>query len=111
MKVTEVSPPGLDRRESHRVRYFAEVAIEWGASVLRARIADISLGGMLVEMANPLWLGAEFLARLALDNGPPVEVTCVVRRIVPSVGMRVEFTDLKPADHTRLRQLIESLPH
>lgn len=111
MGTTGSSLPGLDRREHFRVRYFADVEIEWGSSKLRGRTADISLGGMLIEAHNPLWLGAEFLARLTLGVNEPLEVGCVVRWIVPGVGMGVEFADLKPADQARLRQLIESLPH
>lgn len=107
----EAGLPGLDRREYFRARYFADVEIEYGSSKLHARTTDISLGGMLIEMPNPLWVGAEFQARVLLAAGPPLEVGCVVRQVVPNVGMGVEFLDLKPSDHTRLRQLIESLPH
>lgn len=101
----------LYRREHHRARYFADVEIEWGSSKVQARTADISLGGMLIEMQNPLWLGAEFLARVSLGEGAPLEVGCVVRQIISGVGMGVEFADLKPVDHPRLRALIEKLPH
>lgn len=105
------SLPGVDRREYFRARYFADVEIEWGSSKVRGRTANISLGGMLIEMENPLWLGAEFQARLSLGEGTPVEADCVVKQIVPNVGVGVEFIDLKPPDRARLRQLIDALPH
>ena len=107
----DASVPGLDRREYFRARYFVDVEIEYGSSKLRARTQDISLGGMLIEITDPLWVGAEFQARLALGAGPSLELGCVVRQVIPNVGMGVEFLDLKPPDHTRLRRLIEALPH
>ncbi|OFV88263.1 MAG: hypothetical protein A3D93_05600 [Acidobacteria bacterium RIFCSPHIGHO2_12_FULL_67_30] len=107
----DASVPGLDRREYFRARYFADVEIEYGSSKLRGRTQDISLGGMLIEMENPLWQGAEFQARVLFGGQPALEVGCVVRQVIPNVGMGVEFLDLKPAEHTRLRRLIESLPH
>ena len=94
----------MDRRGYHRVRYHAEVEIEWGSSTVRGRTGDISLGGMLVEMQNPLWVGATFRASLS-------SVDCVVRRVLPSLGMGVEFTDLRGSDQQRLRALVERLPH
>ncbi len=100
---------GTDRREYRRVRYVAPVEIEWGESIERGRTSNLSLGGMLVEMGNPLWLGAEFRARLRLEPAP-VEVDCVVRRIIAGVGIAVEFTRMKPDDRERLQHLIESLP-
>lgn len=111
MAAGEQGLPGVDRREYFRARYFVDVEIEWGSATVRARTNDISLGGMLLEMENPLWLGAQFQARVALGDGSALGVGCVVRQIVPGVGMGVEFLDLKPTDHTRLRKLIASLPH
>lgn len=111
METTEPSLPGVDRREYHRARYYAEVEIEWGSSTVRGRTGDISLGGMLVEMENPLWVGATFRASLSSTDGPPLAVDCVVRRVLPSLGMGVEFTDLRGSDQQRLRALVERLPH
>ena len=65
MGSAEAGLPGLDRREYFRARYFADVEIEYGSSKLRARSTDISLGGMLLETTNPLWVGAEFQARVS----------------------------------------------
>lgn len=123
--------PGIERREHRRVHYVVQVEIEWGSSKLQGHTANISLGGMLIEMEksdsvrptarktlggmliemeNPLWVGAEFLARIFLEKDAPLEAGCVVRRVVPGVGMGVEFTDMKSAEHSRLRQLMEDLP-
>lgn len=111
MGSADASLPGLDRREYFRARYFADVEIEYGSSTLRGRTQDISLGGMLIETADLLRVGAEFRARISLGQGTPLAVVCAVRQVIPNVGMGVEFLDLKPPDHKRLRQLIDSLPH
>ncbi len=110
MEPTEPRLRGVDRREYQRVRYHAEVEIEWGSSTVRGRTGDISLGGMLVEMQNPLWVGATFRASLSSTDGAPLAVDCVVRRVLPSLGMGVEFTDLRGSDQQRLRALLERLP-
>ncbi|MDA2912373.1 PilZ domain-containing protein [Acidobacteriia bacterium AH_259_A11_L15] len=111
METEEVGLPSFDRREHFRGHYIADVEIERGSSLLRARTLNISLGGMLLEMENPLWVGAEFLARVSLEEEEPLEVGCVVRQVLPEAGMGVEFLDLKPAEQARLHRLVQMLPH
>ena len=105
-----IDSEGIEKREHRRLSYPAEVEIEWGSTIERARTVNVSHGGMLVEMANPLWLGAEFHARLRLGNGP-LEVDCVVKRIIAGTGIGVEFLAMKPADRERLRKLLDTLPY
>lgn len=103
-------PQEIEKRESYRANYAADVEVEWGSSLMRARTRNLSLGGMLLEMSSPLWMNAEFTARIALPDGP-VEAHCVVRRVVAGVGIGVEFAEVSPKDFERLRHLIESLPY
>ena len=74
-------------------------------------INEIGGRGMFVESNNPLWIGAEFRARVLLEQ--QLEVNCVVRRVVPGVGMGVEFVDLSEEAHARVEKLLEALakPH
>lgn len=102
--------PGIEKREARRVNYSIDVEIEWGSSTVHGRTRNLSAGGMFVELANPLWIGAEFSARVKID-GSPVQVQCVVRRVMPELGNGVEFADMSAEDRSRLRQLIESLPY
>jgi len=111
MGTTDASTSGLDRREEHRSTFFAEVEYEWTGDKMRARLLNLSLGGMLIETRAPLPAMAEFVATLHFPEGPAMEAVCVVKRLVPGVGMGVEFLDLKTSDHIRLRRLVESLPH
>jgi hypothetical protein len=99
---------GRDRRRFARHPVDAPVEIEWGSGILYARAADISLGGMFLKTADPLWVNAQFSARVLLDK--PLVVDCVVRRVVPAMGMGVQFERLSPDTHSQLESFLESLP-
>jgi hypothetical protein len=58
-----------------------EVEIGWGAEVLKCVTRDIGDMGMFIETEDPLWLRAEFTARIKL--GEILEVDCIVRRVEP----------------------------
>ena len=100
----------IEKRESRRSSCAADVEVEWGSSILHARTRNLSLGGMLLEMTNPLWMSAEFDARVALPDGP-IKVRCIVRRVVAGVGIGVEFLEMSPGELGRLRLLLERLPY
>lgn len=82
--------------------------IEWGGGILHAQATDISLGGMFLKTADPLWVNARFSARVMLEK--PLVVDCVVRRVVPATGMGVQFERLSPETHSQLESFLESLP-
>lgn len=103
--------PGMDRREAYRPRFFAEVEIEKGETRMQLRTQDISLEGMLLETDAPLEPGEEFKARVHLKGQSPLEAECVVKRLVPGIGMGVEFLEMTTGDRVRLRKLVETLPH
>jgi hypothetical protein len=111
MRPEDASLTGLDRREYHRARYFADVEVERGSQRFRTRICDITLDGMLIETTEPFEPGVEFHARVFLPEPPPLEVDCIAKRAVEGVGMGVVFAELEPAQHTRVRKLVDSLPH
>ena len=72
-----------------RFKYNAVLEIYWGSETMHARVCDISVAGMFLELANPLWIGATFSARLLLQ--PPLQMDCTVRRVVPHRGMGVQI--------------------
>lgn len=106
-----------ERRQHKRAPYQAGVEIEWGAAILRGQASDISAGGMLIELPDPLWMGAEFQARFpvhhpgtsSLRDVPTVRVACRVCRIIPGQGMGVEFVELKEEDRARVQELVKKL--
>jgi hypothetical protein len=90
-----------------RYPFHAGLLLEWGSALLRAEVTDLSSRGMFVKMTNPLWIGAQFRAKMALKE--PLEVHCVVRRVVPERGMGVEFLEIPVPSRERLGELIETL--
>jgi len=109
MTSVEHPPRRLERRWAQRYSFRAELEIEWGSAVLRARTRDISASGMFIESADTLWVGAGFTARLALDHRP-VQMDCSVKRVEPGRGMAVTV-NVSGEQHKRFQQLIASLTH
>ena len=81
--------------------------MEWGSAVQRGKTRDISSNGMFIESADTLWVGAGFVARLALDR--PVQMDCSVKRVEPGHGMAVAITMSGEPHQQRYQDLIASL--
>jgi hypothetical protein len=103
----EQTPRHLERRWATRYSFRAELEIEWGSAVLRAKTRDISSNGMFIESADTLWVGAGFTARLALER--PVKIDCSVKRVEPGRGMAVTVTVSEEQHQRRYQDLIASL--
>jgi c-di-GMP-binding flagellar brake protein YcgR len=91
-KAGDMSQPVTERRRYPRYACRADVEFEWGSEVLRAVACDISATGMFLLTENPLWVRAEFTARILGADSIPVE--CVVKRVEPGRGMGLEFRQL-----------------
>jgi hypothetical protein len=87
--------------------YSTAVEIGWGAEVLKGVTRDIGETGMFIETDRPLWLRAEFTARVHL--GELIEVDCIVRRVEPGIGMAVQFKDLPEAEKEQIETFIRKL--
>jgi len=97
----------FERRWAPRYSFSADLEIEWGSALLRAKTRDISANGMFIESPDTLWVGAGFTARLALDH--PVKMDCSVKRVEPGRGMAVAVTVSEEQHHQRYHDLIASL--
>jgi len=98
-------PKSSDQRQ--RQPYKTEVEIGWGARVIKCQTRDIGPDGMYLETEDPLWLRAEFTARL--DVGESIEADCVVIRVEPGRGMDVEFKELPEAEKEQLNLFLEKI--
>jgi hypothetical protein len=107
MSSVEQTPRHLERRWAPRYSFRAELEIEWGSAVLRGKTRDISSNGMFIESVDPLWVGAGFTARLALDR--PVQMDCSVKRVEPGRGMAVSVRVSEEQHQQRYQDLIASL--
>jgi hypothetical protein len=94
-------------RRAPRYAFRANLDIEWGSTILRAKTRDISSNGMFIESADPLWIGAGFTAHLALER--PVKVDCSVKRVEPGRGMGVTVTLSEEQHEQRYQDLLASL--
>ena len=99
--------PISERRKAPRYLFRADVEIEWGSRILRVPISDISLSGVFISTGELLSVGSEFSARILVDR--PLEVDCVVRRVVPGRGIGVEFLSLADSSRARLESLLRAL--
>ena len=97
----------IERRRHPRYTCSTELEIEWGSEILRASVKDISGSGMFISIAEPLWMRAEFSARIPLAQ--PLVLDCVVRRIEPGRGMGVEFKDIAPTMRKALDEYLWKL--
>jgi hypothetical protein len=97
----------FERRWAPRYRFHADLEIEWGSTVLRARTRDISSSGMFIESPDPLWVGAGFSAQLTLDK--PVKLNCSVKRVEPGRGMGVSISVAEEHHQETLQTLINHL--
>ena len=97
-----------ERRQFNRRRLVGTIEIEWGSSILTGLVRDIGPQGLFVEITPPLWVGATFLARLAVD--PPLQLNCTVRRVEPGSGIAVTFELPEESGKVQLATLLAQLP-
>lgn len=90
-------------------RYPLDVPIQifWGSLSFEARVSNVSAGGLFIETAMPLWIGATFSAELMLQ--PALLVNCRVSRIEPDRGMGVEVSFPTDPSEQRYTSLIGDL--
>ena len=97
----------FERRWAPRYHFHADLEIEWGSTLLRARTRDVSSNGMFIESVDPLWVGAGFSAQLTLDR--PVRINCSVKRVEPGRGMGVSISIAEDQNSERYQELINGL--
>jgi hypothetical protein len=98
---------GEERRRFARYGFQVDVDIEFEGKTFRAFMTDISADGMFVVAANPLWVGAAFMARLHIAD--PFRVKCQVKRVMVGRGMGVKFLELSAQDRETLDKILASL--
>ena len=102
------APSETERREFNRRKLVGAIEIEWGSSTLTALVRDIGPQGLFVELTPPLWVGATFFARLAVD--PPLRLNCTVRRVEPGAGIAVTFELPEESGKAQIESLLAQLP-
>jgi len=103
----ESAPARIERRNYPRYPFEAPVTIKWGTTMRHARVRLIGAGGMEIELSDPMWVGAGFLAELALDS--PISVLCEVRYVVPGRSMGVSVVVPEESHRQQFEALLAKL--
>jgi hypothetical protein len=99
----------FEHRTTPRVSLFQEIVCEGGDASARTQTADISVGGMFFDHANPPFTALDFITvRFSLAPGePPISVEANVNYVQEGIGMGIRFLNLEDADRDRVAAYIE----
>jgi hypothetical protein len=98
----------FEQRRSPRVSLFHEVVCEGRQATARSEAADISIGGMFIDLVSPPFLPAELLT-VRFPLGPdfrPVVVEAEVNYVQDGIGMGIRFLNLEPEDRERIDEYV-----
>jgi PilZ domain-containing protein len=99
---------GDENRREPRVCLSSDVECDVDTGRVRWRFADLSAGGMFIDVYDPLPPGTRFGVRFQLDP-PPISARAQVHYVQPRIGMGVQFVDLAQEDRKRIREIVDRL--
>ncbi len=103
---------GSDRRRNPRIKCFVavELRVDETPTPIWGNLSNTSVGGCLVETANPVKPGAKVAIGLWVPNGKiwvkGFALSGVIARNGPANGVRVRFDGMAPAERDSLRQFV-----
>lgn len=99
----------LERRQFPRVSLFQEVVCEAGEMVVRTSAADLSLGGMFLDLPSPRFLPGERVSvRFSLGPGQSGIVTSAeVNYVQEAIGIGLRFVKLADEYQERIAAFVE----
>jgi hypothetical protein len=104
---------GEDRRRHPRIKCFiaVEIRVEGAEAPIWGNLANTSIGGCLVETAQPVKAGAKVEIGLWVATGKiwvkGFALSGIVTRNVSTTGVRVRFAGLDAAERDNLRQFLK----
>jgi len=104
---------GSDRRRNPRIKCFVavELRVDDTPTSIWGNLSNTSVGGCLVETANPVKPGAKVEIGLWVPNGKiwvkGFALTGIVTRNGPANGVRVRFEGMAPNERESLRQFVK----
>ncbi len=101
--------PNRELRLHPRVDLFQEVVCESGEVVARSHVADVSVGGMFIDLPSPPFAsGTRVTARFALrDEEPRMVVDADVHYVQEGLGMGIRFVDLRDEDRDWIASFVD----
>lgn len=99
----------VEHRTSPRVSLFQEIFCEGGGASARSETADISVGGMFIDLPSSPFSPVDFITvRFALGPGEAaIVVEANVNYVQDGIGMGVRFLNLEPPDRERVAAYVD----
>jgi hypothetical protein len=103
--------PNFEHRQNRRVALFQEVVCEGDGVTARSEMADISVGGMFIDVARPPFPPGDLVTvRIALGpEEPRIVVPAEVHYVQDGIGMGIRFLDLPEVERERIRAFVEQI--
>lgn len=100
---------GFENRTNPRVSLFQDVLCEGGDASARSQTADISVGGMFLDHANPPFSALDFVTvTFTLTPGEtPIVVEANVNYVHEGIGMGIRFLALEDAERDRIASYVD----
>jgi hypothetical protein len=101
--------PNRELRRHARVDLFQEIVCDSGEAEVRSRVADVSVGGMFVDLATPPFeRGTRVTARFALrEDEPRMVVDADVHYVQDGIGMGIRFVDIRDEDRDWIAAFVD----
>ena len=96
----------MERRRSRREIFFTEVSIEGKSPNEQSRVTDIGLEGVFVDTLNPLPVGTVLRLSFGLGSEKFVTTQGIAVHSMPSIGMGIQFTELKPEQQEMIKGIV-----
>ena len=108
---TPSDDPNYEHRRSPRVSLFHEVVCQGTGAVARSEAADISLGGMFIDVAEPPFAPGDVVTVFFVLNPsePRLSAPAEVHYVQDGIGMGVRFLDLGEAESARVQAFVDEV--
>jgi hypothetical protein len=105
--------PNVELRHHQRADLFQEISIAGGGVVSRSQVADVSVGGMFVDVFRvPFALGSRVTVRFPLRPGEPaVVLEAEVHYVQPGIGVGLRFVSLAGPERARIAEYVDEWLH
>jgi len=101
--------PNLEQRRNSRADLFQEIACEGDGVVALSQVADISVGGMFIDLhQTPFAAGSRITTRFALRaEEPRLALEAEVHYVQERIGMGVRFVGLEGRVRERIADFVD----
>jgi hypothetical protein len=105
----KIDDPNLEQRRNPRADLFQEITCEADGVVAYSQVADISVGGMFIDLHNmPFPAGSRITTRFALRaEEPRLALEAEVHYVQDRIGMGVRFVSVGGRERERIAGFVE----